>query len=120
MSRIEVPVTTIARAGVSQATQITASTLNHYFTNDGTIFIEIESTDAGTQTVTFPIPKLIDGDLVITDLIVSIAASGKKLTGPFKVGIFNQFAAGVTETDPVFVNPSVPSTLKFRAYSLPA
>lgn len=118
MSRVQIPVTTIARSGVSQALQITASTLNHYFTNDGTIFLEIESTDAGTQTVTFPVPKLIDGDLTIADLIVSIPASGKKLAGPFKVGLFNQTNA--TEADPVFVNPSIHSTLKFRAYSLPA
>lgn len=85
------------------------ATNDHYITgNDGFVELEVVSTDAGTQTVTVqyaataPVPG--------TPEVVSVPAGATKVLGPFSPSLFNQNAEG-----DVYFDPSVSSTLDFRA-----
>ncbi len=117
MARSQIVVTPIIRAGATPITQTTADATNdHYFTNDGLTFLEIISTDAGAQTVEIvPNPSFTADGLTVASLSIAVPAGATRLAGPFKVTTFKQSAA----LD-VYVNPSVSTTLKFRAWRLPA
>ena len=85
------------------------ATNDHYLTgNDGLVELEVVSTDVGAQTVTVhyaataPVPG--------TPEVVSVPAGATKVLGPFSPALFNQNAAG-----DVYFDPSVSSTLDFRA-----
>lgn len=111
MARVNVPVTTISRSGVAPPAQTNADSVNGHFIsqNDGTIWIEIVSSDAGSQTVAFKLPGTIDGQ-AIADKVVTVAAGATAIVGPFPVSSYNQSDASL------WFNPSVSTTLKFRAY----
>lgn len=112
MARVAIPVTEITRAGVAPPAQTDADSSNNMeFTNDGDTFLEIVSSDAGSQTVEFLIATEVD-DLSVTPRSVTVAAGDTVLVGPF-TAVYDQ-----TGTKLVYVNPSVSTTLKFRAYSL--
>jgi len=114
MARIAIPVSTIIRGGLTPPSQTDADATNdHYIaSNDGRIFIEIVSSDASTQTVTVETPVTYDS-LAVEDLEISIPAGATRLSGPFPMNSFNQ------SDQSIYLNPSVSTTLKFRAYKLP-
>jgi len=116
MARVQIPVSQIVRgAGLAQPAQTNGDhTNNHYFANDGRTFLEVVSSDAGSQTVAFEIPTPSSGTdgQSVTSLSVTVAAGATRYVGPFPTAIYNQ-------TDQtVFVDPSVSTTLKFRAYKI--
>lgn len=112
MARVTIPVTAITRDGVAPPAQTDADAVNLMeFTNDGDTFLEIVSSDAGAQTVEFLIAEEVD-DLSVTPRSVSVAAGATLLVGPF-TAVYDQ-----TGTKLVYVNPSVSTTLKFRAYTI--
>lgn len=115
MARVQIPVTVVAKTGVSQPAQTNGDlSLGNYFLNDGTTIVEIVSSDAGSQSVVFQTSKTVDG-YALADQSVTMAAGATKYVGPFGTGTFNQ--TGGTQ---VYVDPSVSTTLKFRAYTLTA
>lgn len=118
MPRVEIPVTTIDRDGVAQPSQVTADATNdHYIAeNDGRVLLEIISTDAGPQTVEIePNPSYTADGLSVGNLSIAVAAGATVYVGPFRFTTFKQDASGM-----LHINPSVSTTLKFRAYELPA
>jgi hypothetical protein len=91
------------------------ATNDHYFTgNDGQIYLEVVSTDAGPQTVTVHYsPNLAQG-VIIASYAESVAAGATRRMGPFSQRLFNQNG----DRD-VYFDPSVATTLKFRAFKVP-
>ena len=115
MARSTITVTDIVRAGTAPITQTTSDSTNkHQFTNDGNVYLEIVSTDAGSQTVTVKVSPTFTADgLTVSDLVITVAAGATRLAGPFKQRTFQQDATGLT-----YVDPSVSTNLKFRAWRL--
>jgi len=96
MARTELPITSIIRAGVSQAIATYADITNGHqiVGNDGRTFVElINVSNAGSVNATFDVSAVYDGDLTIVDLIVSLSPGSTKYVGPFKRGVFNQGAS---------------------------
>lgn len=119
MPRVQIPINDIVRAGLAQPAQVTAdATNNHYLdSNSGNVFIEVISSDAGSQTVTVKAGDAITTDgLTLSDLTLTVAAGATKYFGPFRPRTFKQSA----DSNRIYLNPSVSTTLKFRAYSLTA
>lgn len=117
MPRVEIPVTEITRDGVAQPAQTTADATNdHYIAvNDGRVLVEIISTDAGAQTVeVVPNPSLTADGLTVSNLSIAVGAGATVYAGPFRFTTFKQDSSGM-----MYLNPSVSTTLKFRAYNLP-
>lgn len=112
MARVSIPVTAISRAGVAPPAQTNADSVNknQIDSNDGLTFVEIISSDAAPQTVNFEIPEAIDGQTV-NPRSVAVAAGATVLAGPFPPATYNQ--PGGSQ---LFIDPSVSTTLKFRAY----
>lgn len=106
--------TIVRGTGLAQPAQVNADHTNdHSFTNNGKTFLEIVSSDAGSQTVTFEIPTPGSGTdgQGIDPLVVTVAAGETVYVGTFPQAVYDQ-ADGT-----VYVDPSVSTTLKFRAYS---
>jgi hypothetical protein len=114
LARTQIPVTAVVKAGVAQPSQTSSDFTNGmYFINDGATFLEIVSTDAGTQTVVIQTGKTVDG-YALADQTITLLTGAAKVVGPFTTGTFNQPAASTQ----VYVDPSINTTLKFRAYSV--
>lgn len=119
MPRVDIPVTEVDISGVAQPSQTTADATNdHSITGgaDGRTIIEIVSSDAGSQTVEIvPNPSLFVADgLTINNLSITVAAGATSYAGPFRTSTYKQ------DTDnTLYLNPSVSTTLKFRAYRAP-
>jgi hypothetical protein len=113
--RTPIPVTELSRAGVAPPAQTDSDQTNGMViaANSGRLWVEIESTDAADQTVGFAIPITVDGDTV-ADKLVDVPAGATRLVGIFPPAIYNQDDRSLN------VNPSVDTTLKFRAYKLPS
>lgn len=116
MARTDIPVHTVIRGttGLVQPSQVTGdATNNHSFTNNGKTIIEIVSSDAADQTVTFEIPTPGNGTdgQGVDPLVVTVTAGDTVYVGTFSESIYNQ------SDGTVYVDPSVSTTLKFRAYS---
>ncbi len=96
-------------------TQVVADSANdHYFTgNDGQVELEVVSTDAGAQTVTLKYNPLLAPGVTVADAVESIAAGVTRRLGPFSTREFNQNASA-----DVYFDPSVSTTLQFRAYRI--
>ncbi len=117
MARTLVPITEIVRSGATPPSATVADATNdHYFTgNDGRVYLEIVSTDAGAQTVTVKAAPTFSADgLTVGDLVISIPAGATRRAGPFRVSTFKQNASA-----DVYFDPSVSTTLTFRAWRLP-
>ena|SRR5437016_2377135 len=113
MPRVSIPVTAPNRAGVAQPVQTDADHTNNMqlASNDGHTILEIASTDASPQTVTFEIPNLlVDGQAVAPKPVV-VGAGNTVVCGPWPTNIYNQ-AGGE-----LFIDVPVSTTLKFRAYT---
>jgi hypothetical protein len=110
--RTEIPVIVITRDGVTPTAQVDSDHANGMviLENDGTVFVEIVSTDALVQFVGFAIPELVDGQTVANKRII-VPAGDRRMAGPFPPETYNQ------EDDSILINPSVDGTLKLRAFS---
>jgi hypothetical protein len=110
--RTEIAVTVITRDGVTPAAQVDSDHANGMviLENDGTVFVEIVSTDALVQFVGFAIPELVDGQTVANKRII-VPAGDRRFAGPFPPETYNQ------DDDSILINPSVDGTLKLRAFS---
>lgn len=87
---------------------------NHYFTgNDGSVMIEVVSSDGGAQTVTILYGPLYAPIATVAGQAESIGAGLTRLLGPFSTGAFDQ-----NGTHDVYFNTSVSTNLKFRAYQV--
>ncbi len=102
--------------GVAAPAQTNGDATNkHYFgPNDGQIVLEVVSSDAGSQTVTIKAPSAAAAAGTGSDRTETIAAGATKLLGPFEQTRHNQD----TVNKRVYVDPSVSTTLKFRAYKV--
>lgn len=88
------------------------ATNDHYFTgNDGLVFLEVVSSDAGAQTVSIDYAPTYAPIVDIPAQVESIPAGATRLLGPFAPTAFDQNPDG-----DVYFDPSVSTTLKFRAY----
>lgn len=118
MPRVEIPVTEVVRSGVAQPAQTNADATNDHFVTqgaDGLTILEIISTDAGPQTVeVVPAPSFTVDGLTVSNLSIAVAAGATVYAGPFRTSTFKQDASNT-----LHVNPSVSTTLKFRAYRTP-
>lgn len=114
MPRVVIPVTQVLDTGVAPPAQTNGDLTNkHYIDgNDGRIMIEVVSSDAGAQSVTIETPGTVGTGLAIGDQVVAVPAGVTRMIGPFAPGIYNQGDGSI------YVNPSVSTTLKFRAYRL--
>lgn len=115
MARVLIPTNTIKRGtGLAQPAQTNADATNkNYLVNDAKTFLEIVSSDAGSQTVTFEIPTPTSGTdgQAVSSLVITVAAGATVYVGPFP-------AIPYTQTDGnLYIDPSVSTTLKFRAYN---
>lgn len=116
MSRVAIPVTKIVRTGTTPPTATDGDHTNgNQFVNNGATWLEVISSDGSSQTVGFILGSgaaaLVDG-LTLPEKIITIPAGATRLIGPFPPQLYNQASSLV------FVDPAVPTTLKFRAYTL--
>jgi hypothetical protein len=117
LARSQIVVTDIVRSGTAPIAQTTADATNkHYFVNsDALVFLEIVSSDGSSQTVTVEASPTFTADgLTVSGLVITVGAGATVLAGPFKVSTFKQ-----DSSYHVYVDPSVSTTLKFRAWRLP-
>lgn len=114
MPRSAIPVTALDRTGVAPPSQTNADATNkHTLANpNGRTLLEIVSSDAGAQTVTFDIVTAAVDGVAVPAKSVAVPAGATRMVGPFPKNFYNQTG------DVVNVNPSVSTTLKFRAYSI--
>jgi hypothetical protein len=121
MPRVNIPVTTITRAGVAEPAQVTADATNDHYISatdfaNGDLEIEIESTDAAPQTVEIVAnPDLNVDGLTVSNLTVSIPAGAIRRVAQLRYRSFRQ----PSDQNRMHLNPSVSTTLKFRAYRVP-
>lgn len=116
MSRVAIPVTKIVRTGTTPPSATVADHSNGMqFVNNGATWLEVISSDGGSQTVGFILgtgaSALVDG-LTLPEKTITIPAGATRLIGPFPPQLYNQSGSLV------FVDPSVPTTLTLRAYTL--
>lgn len=119
MARSQIPITDIARAGIAPPSQVTADATNKHYVDSqaGDVFLEIISTDGSSQSVVVEAnPALSNDGLTVSNLTLTIPAGATRLCGPFRKTSFRQSA----DLDRMYVNPSVSTTLQFRAYRLVA
>lgn len=118
MARSQIAVTQVDRTGEAPGTATVSDSVNgHYFDNpNGKVWLEVVSTDAGSQTLGFPLVAAlaanVDG-VTLGDKLITIPAGATRVMGPFPPTYYNQPGG-----DQVFVNPSVSTTLSIKAYSL--
>lgn len=118
MARSAIPVVEVVRGGISSGSQTTADATNKHYVddNDGRVMLEIVSTDAGAQSVVIqPSPTLTADGLTVNGETIAVAAGATVYAGPFRSATFNQD----TTNRRLYVDPSVDTTLKFRAIKLP-
>lgn len=118
MARGTITPTAIDRDGVTSPTPTTSDATNDHIVinNDGRVLLEIISSDAGAQTVeVVPSSSFSADGLTVNNLSIAVAAGATVVAGPFRVSTFRQ-----TEGSVLYLNPSVSTNLKIRAFSLPA
>ena len=120
MPRTDVPIIDITRAGVSAAaggSEVAGDTVNdHAMKNTGKEFLHCRNTNAGAQTITLEIAKLVDGQAV-TDPVVSIPGTETKLIGPFPESIYD-VAQGSTDAGSLLFQASH-ADIKLQAFRMP-
>jgi hypothetical protein len=115
MPRTVIPVTTLSRSGVAPPAQTSSDQSNGMYVanNNGRIIFEIISTDGSSRTVGFAVSTTADGQ-AIADRTITLSAGGTAICGPYPPTYYNQTDGSLN------INPSVNTTLKFRAYKLPS
>lgn len=119
MARSQLTVTEVVRAGVAQpAEQSSDASNNHYIEStdaDDVWWMEVRNANASSQTVTVVAnPSLSSDGLTVSNYSNTIAAGATELMGPFKLSTFKQ----TSDSNRVYVNPSVTTDLKFRVYKI--
>lgn len=85
MPRVNVPVTSITRAGVADTTPTTGDATNgHSVANTGDVWVEVENTGASSRTLTALIPGTVDGQAVASKTW-SLGAGVRRRIGPFPI-----------------------------------
>lgn len=85
MPRVAVPVTTITRSGVADATPTVGdATNNHSIANTGDMWLEVENTGASSRSVSALFANAVDGQTVPAKTW-SIAAGARRRIGPFPI-----------------------------------
>jgi hypothetical protein len=89
MPRTVLPVTTVARGGVTPPVeQAGDSTNNHVLANSGRTILTVRNADVSNpHTVTFVVVPTVDG-LAVTNRIVSIAAATSQDFGRFQPEVY--------------------------------
>ncbi len=115
MPRVEIPVTSTVRSGVTQPALTNGDATNDHFITggaDGLTLVEIVSSDGGAQTVeVVPNPEMTADGLTVQNEVISVAAGATRIAGPWRTNTFRQDTANT-----LWLNPSVSNTLDFRAY----
>jgi hypothetical protein len=111
MPPVSIPVTQCLDSGVTPPAQTNGDLVNgnQLDFNDGRIIVECISTDAGAQSVVIVTPGTVGG-FAIADNTVAVPAGATRIIGPFAPSTYNQSDGSVR------INPSIATTLKFRAY----
>lgn len=111
MPPVSIPVTQVLDTGVTPPAQTNGDLANgnQLDFNDGRIIVEVISSDAGAQSVTVVTPGNVGG-FAVADNVVAVPAGATRILGPFSPATYNQSDGTVR------INPSVSTTLKFRAY----
>lgn len=88
MARTVLPVTTVARTGVTDPVEQAGDTVNnHVVANSGKTIIRVRNADTSSHTVTFVITNTVDGQPV-TNRTVTIPASTTVPFGRFQTEIY--------------------------------
>lgn len=114
MSRHDVTVQTISRAGITPTYEAVHADLQHAFVNDGRTFLQVKNVNAATRTATLKIASTVDGQAVTAPVVTIPATTGDKLIGPFPKSVYNQ-ADGK-----VHIDFSVAADVTLAAIKLPA
>jgi hypothetical protein len=119
MARSQLTVTEVVRAGVAQpAEQSSDATNDHYIDAadaDDVWWMEVRNANAGDQTVEVVAnPSLSSDGLTVSNYSNTIAAGATETMGPFKLSTFKQ----PSDSNRVYINPSVSTDLKFRVYKI--
>ena len=115
MARSEIPVVEVIRDGVTAVAPVISDAVNHHYFkgNEGKTWLEIESTDAGTQTVSvLASPRMETDGLEVLPHEFDCPPGTVTKAGPWRMRTFNQDAGEGS----VFVNVPVSTTLKLRAF----
>lgn len=111
MSRTEIPVTPVTRAGILPAAENNGDVANnHFFVNNGKTVLLVRNAGGSAFTVTAKFSVLVDGQ-PITNRVVSLAAAASKYLGPFPI---SEFGTSVQ----VDVDAGSATNLKLSAYSV--
>lgn len=117
MTRTNVPVITLTRAGIDPlASEVTGdATANHSFTNDGATWLQFRNSGASTRTVTLKLGATVDGQAV-TSRTISVTTGATIIAGPFRATQYNVGGAvgGTMEFDVSHAD------LKLKAFKLGA
>lgn len=92
MPRVNIPHQQLSRSGVitggTGVSEVNSDAANdHQLVNDEKVILQVRSTDAGSQSVTFVTQGTVDGQAV-GDRVESIAAGVTRTYGPFPVSIY--------------------------------
>lgn len=121
MARTQIPISLTSTAATAQPSQTTAdATNNHYVAAadwiSGDLLIEIVSTDGSSRTVTVVAnPDLSVDGLTVSNRTLTIPAGTTQYFSGFRPRSHKQ----AVDANRLYLNPSVSTTLKFRAYRVP-
>jgi len=88
VSRVELSVGKIVRAGLTAQAGTAGIAAGHKFVNDGNTYIRVTKATA-QEDISIQTPKTILG-LALGELVVTVGIAATKLIGPFPTNIFNQ------------------------------
>ena len=119
MPRVDIPVTVIDRTTSDQPSQTSSNATDDHVVEggaDGLTFLEIENTGGSPATVVVVRNPTLAGpdDLTISDLTITIPNGDTVVRGGFRTSSYRQNAQ-----NDLWINPSVSTDLKIRAYRLP-
>lgn len=98
MARTALTPITSTRAGVA-LTYSAANADGHSIANTAErVMLLVNNGSASAITVTFDVPKTVDGNAV-ADLTGTVAAGAVKMFGPFPMALYNQTASAVVNVD---------------------
>lgn len=88
MPRVSVPVTSITRTGVADATPITGDPVNnHEIANSGDVWIEVANTGVSSGTVSAHFPNTVDG-VTVDPKTWTVPAGENRRIGPFPTRLY--------------------------------
>lgn len=121
MPRSQIPVTTVSASATAQPSQTNSDASNNHYIDSadwisGDLMLEIQNANAGSQTVTVVSnPDLSIDSLTLSNRTLTIPNGTTRVFGNFRARTFRQ----ASDSDRLYLNPSVSTDLKFRAYRVP-